>query len=148
MQVKSAYLLRIFSHERICCYGRLLVRSDRPLLQRRSHWGVGGWDYGLLVRSYYLFKFQLKNSLDCLIRLEYRLKFSAVCRGFNRMQISRFMFYVAICTMSFVVTDPASSKQAPWGWFSASSTGSDWSVVEGKADVSINLSSKINPVPR
>jgi hypothetical protein len=57
------------------------------------------------------------------------------------MQISRFMFYVAICAMSFVVTVPASSKQAPWGWFSASSTGSNWSVVEGKADVSISPSS-------
>jgi hypothetical protein len=51
------------------------------------------------------------------------------------------MFYVAICAMSFVVTVPASSKQAPWGWFSASSTGSNWSVVEGKADVSISPSS-------
>ena len=57
------------------------------------------------------------------------------------MGVSRSVFRVAVYATTLAVALPAFAEQQVWGWFRASSTGSDWWLTQGKARVTFTGSS-------
>src|SRR5262245_22862021 len=57
------------------------------------------------------------------------------------MRLSRSGIYLVASAMALLVAAPICAESQTWGWFRASSTGSDWWLTQGKGTVSITGSS-------